>query len=113
MPTATPTPATPTEIRVYRGPNFTGQEFIFSTDVRGGTYNFPHLNALGLNDDIESLRIPAGLSVRICQDGGFNGSCTVLTADTPVLGVLFTDNSPPPTYDFTNQISSLQISETP
>jgi len=100
---------------VYRGPNFTGEEFVFSVtggSSGNGTYGFPDINDLGLNDDIESLRIPTGLSVRICQHGGFGGSCTVLTGDMAVLGVLTTDNSPPspPTYDFTNQISSLQIS---
>lgn len=107
------------EIVGYLGPNMTGNAYVMSLQVNGGVYDINDIRALepdpliDLNDNFESFDIPVGLQVRVCQHGGFGGACTVLTGEVPALGVRATDNPPPATYNFTNQISSLVISAVP
>ena len=48
-----------------------------------GIYNAFNLD--GLNDDIESVRVPAGIRATICVHNDAQGECRVFTEDQAVL----------------------------
>ncbi len=59
-------------VTVFRDTNFRGE----SASFREAT---PDLVPFGLNDDISSIRIPAGEAWEICQDINFGNRCQILT----------------------------------
>jgi hypothetical protein len=60
-------------VTVFTNPNFSGESASFRDDT-------PDLVAYGLNDEISSIRVPAGESWEICQDINFGNRCQVITS---------------------------------
>ena len=80
IPTATPTPIptatpTPTGITVFTDEDFQGTALVLAV----GTYNPADL--LGLDDDVESIRVPVGIRVKVCQDPAAGPPCNTYIGD--------------------------------
>ena len=60
-------------VTVYANANYRGQSATFRTDT-------PNLMASNLNDQVSSIRIPAGESWEVCQDVNYGSECQVLSA---------------------------------
>lgn len=62
-----------------------------------GWYDYDVLKEFGLNDAIKSVRVPSGMTVRLCKDKWLSGDCLTLDCDSPDLG------------SFNNQASSWAV----
>lgn len=93
VPNPIPTPVPPEQQKVcfYRHHNYDGDGFC----VGVGEANVPG----GWNDEVSSVRVPAGFRVELYEHVFFGGRRLVLTADTPDLAPL----------GFNDQMSSFKV----
>lgn len=85
-----------TGVTLYQHCNYTG----YSATIDEGSYNLSQLISAGLrNDDLSSLRVPAGYEVDLYQHDGFQGSKVTITGDDSCL----VDNG------FNDDISSMVV----
>ncbi len=75
-------PAAP-QVTLYANSKFSG----VTERIRPGAYDHDDLGRIG-DDQLSSLKVPAGLQVTLFEQPNFTGRKRVLTADTPKLGDL-------------------------
>jgi len=77
-PVKTAADSTVTAVTVYQHASFAGA----MAQLPVGSYKLADLEAYGIaNDDLSSVRVPAGRTVILYKDNNFSGSTRVLTAD--------------------------------
>ncbi|MFE2138116.1 peptidase inhibitor family I36 protein [Streptomyces sp. NPDC059466] len=79
----------------YGDANYAGS----AVSLAKGSYTVAQMEAAGIaNDTMSSLKVPAGWTVEVYQDGNFDGTKWTYTADNPYVGTA------------NDQMSSIRIS---
>ncbi len=87
------------QVRVYQGCNYSG----WNVALGVGNYTLSQLEALGfINDDASSVRVPAGLRIRVYTSNNYAGSTASYTSDQSCFNSTFND-----------QISSIKVEQVP
>lgn len=77
------------KVLIYEHANFQGK----AVELRQGSYDVNILHQTLGNDQLSSLKVPAGMKVTLYEHGGFQGRTKVFTQDSQYVGDDFNDRT--------------------